>query len=136
MGVETLGERPTTAFILSLVGGIFIVIGGLVAAIISAIIGEVIDVIPGLGWLGGLVIVLGVLGLVFGIIVIVGAIMINSGVPEKVKTGSIIVLVFSILSLFVGGTGGFVIGFILGLIGGILGLTWKPEARAPPPPPS
>jgi len=131
-----LGEKPTAAFVLSLVSGIFIIIGGLVAAVISAVISGAFGVIPGLGRLGGLIIILGVLGFVFGIIVIVGAIMINSGVPEKVKTGSIIVLVFSILSLFVGGTGGFIIGFILGLIGGILGLTWKPEARAPPPPPS
>ncbi|MEM3990098.1 MAG: hypothetical protein QW479_06865 [Desulfurococcaceae archaeon] len=131
-----MGEKPTAAFVLSLISGIFIIIGGLVAAVISAVISEAFGVIPGLGRLGGLIIILGVLGFVFGIIVIVGAIMINSGVPEKVKTGSIIVLVFSILSLFVGGTGGFIIGFILGLIGGILGLTWKPEARVPPPPPS
>ncbi len=130
-----MGEKPTAAFVLSLVGGILIIIGGLVAAIISAVIGGAFGLIPGLEWLGGLIIVLGVLGLVFGIIVVVGAIMINSGVPEKVRMGSIIVLIFSILSLFVGGTGGFIIGFILGLIGGILGLTWKPEVRAPPPTP-
>ena len=90
-----MGEKPTAAFVLSLVSGIFIIIGGLVAAVISAVIGEAFGVIPGLGWLGGLIIVFGVLGLVFGIIVIVGAIMINSGVPEKVKTGSIIVLAVS-----------------------------------------
>ncbi|MEM2738969.1 MAG: DUF6114 domain-containing protein, partial [Candidatus Bathyarchaeia archaeon] len=58
-----------------------------------------------------------------------------SGEQGKVKTGSIIVLIFSILSLFVGGTGGFVIGFILGLVGSILGLTWKPSEETPPPPP-
>ncbi|MEM4427768.1 MAG: DUF6114 domain-containing protein [Zestosphaera sp.] len=51
--------------------------------------------------------------------------------PGRVKTGSILVLIFSILSLFTVG-GGFFIGFILGLIGGILGLTWKPPVRQEP----
>jgi len=34
------------------------------------------------------------LGLICGIVVIIGAIMINSADPSKVKTGSILVLVF------------------------------------------
>ncbi|MEM3090939.1 MAG: DUF6114 domain-containing protein [Candidatus Bathyarchaeia archaeon] len=53
--------------------------------------------------------------------------------PLKKQSPQPLGLIFSILSLFVGGTGGFVIGFILGLIGGILGLTWKPSEEAPPP---
>jgi len=119
-----------------LIAGVLILLGGIFGAIVGIIGGAMIGVIPGLGWLGGLVIILGFLGLIFGIIVIVGAVMINSGERDRVKTGSIIVLIFSILSLFVGGTGGFIVGFILGLIGGILGLTWKPtEEAAPPPPP-
>ena len=124
------------SFVLSLIAGVLILLGGIFGAIVGIIGGAMIGVIPGLGWLGGLVIILGFLGLIFGIIVIVGAVMINSGERDRVKTGSIIVLIFSILSLFVGGTGGFIVGFILGLIGGILGLTWKPtEEAAPPPPP-
>jgi len=112
------------------------ILGGLFSTIIAIIAGGFISIIPGMEWLGGLMIVLGILGLIFGIIVLVGAIMIYSGERSKVRTGSILVLVFSILNLIFGG-GGFFIGFILGLIGGILGLVWKPEARgeAPPPPP-
>jgi len=131
-----LGEKPTAAFALSLVGAIIMILGGLFSTIIAIIAGGFISIIPGMEWLGGLMIVLGILGLIFGIIVLVGAIMIYSGERSKVRTGSILVLVFSILNLIFGG-GGFFIGFILGLIGGILGLVWKPEARgeAPPPPP-
>lgn len=131
-----MGEKPTAAFILSLIGSILIIIGGLVGAAIGAVGGTAVGMIPGFSWLGGLIIILGVLGFIFGIIALIGAIMINSGEKGKVRTGSILVLVFSILSLFVGGTGGFIIGFILGLIGSILGLTWKPSVtEAPPPPP-
>lgn len=130
-----LVEKPTAAFVLSLIAGILILLGGIYGAIVGIIGGAIIGVIPGLGWLGGLIVALGFLGLIFGILVIVGAVMINSGERDKVKTGSIIVLIFSILSLFPGGIGGFVIGFILGLVGSILGLTWKPPEEAPPPPP-
>jgi len=129
-------EKPTAAFVLSLIGGILILLGGIVGAIIGIIGGAAISIIPGFGWLGGLIVILGFLGLIFGIIVIIGAVMINSGEKDKVRTGSILVLIFSILSLFVGGTGGFVIGFILGLVGSILGLTWKPAEAPPPPPPA
>ena len=130
-----MAEKPTAAFVLSLIGGILILLGGIFGAIIGIIGGAAMSIIPGFGWLSGLIIALGILGLIFGIIVILGAVMINSGERGKVRTGSILVLIFSILSLFVGGTGGFIIGFILSLIGSILGLTWKPSEEAPPPPP-
>jgi len=130
-----MAEKPTAAFVLSLTGGIFILLGGIIATYIWIIGSAAMSIIPGFGLFSGLIIALGILGLIFGIIVILGAIMINSGEREKVRTGSILVLIFSILSLFVGGTGGFIIGFILSLIGSILGLTWKPSEEAPPPPP-
>ena len=130
-----MAEKPTAAFVLSLIGGILILLGGIFGAIIGIIGGAAMSIVPGFGWLSGLIIALGILGLIFGIIVILGAVMINSGERGKVRTGSILVLIFSILSLFVGGTGGFIIGFILSLVGSILGLTWKPSEEAPPPPP-
>ena len=130
-----MAEKPTAAFVLSLIGSILIIIGGILGAIIGLIGGAMVGVIPGFEWLGGLIVILGFLGLVFGIISLIGSVMINSGEKGKVRTGSILVLIFSILSLFVGGTGGFVIGFILCLVGSILGLTWKPAEKPPPPPP-
>jgi len=77
---------------------------------------------------------IGVLGIVWGILVLVGAIMMNSEDKNKVKTGSILVLIFSILS-WAGAAGGIFIGFLLGLIGSILGLTWNPSRYETPPPP-
>jgi hypothetical protein len=128
-----MGEKPTAAFALSLVGAIFIIIGGIVYMALFSILGGLMSFIPGLEGLGDIFVIVGILGLIWGILVLVGAIMINSGEPSKVRTGSILVLIFSIISWF-GAAGGFLIGFLLGLIGAILGLTWKPE-KAPPPPP-
>jgi hypothetical protein len=126
-------EKPTAAFVLSLLGAIFIIIGGLVYAVIFSIIGGIFDFI-GFGGLGDLITILGVLRIVWGILVLIGAIMMNSEDKGKVRTGSILVLIFSILSWF-GAAGGLVIGFLLGLIGTILGLTWNPSRYEPPPPP-
>jgi len=130
-------ERPTAAFILSLIGGIFILIGSLIGSILAGILGGAMMLVPFLGGLGALVILIAILGVIFGIIIIIGAVMINSGDPSRVRTGSILVLIFSILSLLLTG-GGFIIGFILALVGGILGLVWKPSEQRgglPPPPP-
>jgi hypothetical protein len=129
-----MAEKPTAAFVLSLLGSIFIIIGGLIYAVIFSIIGGVFDFI-GLGGLGAMAMIIGVLGIVWGIITLVGAIMMNSEDKGKVRTGAILVLIFSILSWF-GAAGGLFIGFLLGLIGSILGLTWNPSRyEAPPPPP-
>jgi hypothetical protein len=130
-----MGEKPTAAFVLSLLAAIFIIIGGLFYVAVFSIIGGAMDFI-GLGGWGYSFVIFGVLGLVWGILTLIGAIMINSGDKNKVRTGSILVLIFSIISWF-GAAGGFFIGFLLGLIGAILGLTWHPSKseRAPPPPP-
>jgi hypothetical protein len=130
-----MGEKPTAAFVLSLLAAIFIIIGGLFYVVVSSWIGGALDFIGMGGW-GYSFVIIGVLGMVWGILTLIGAVMINSGEPSKVKTGAILVLIFSIISWF-GAAGGFFIGFLLGLIGAILGLTWKPERseRAPPPPP-
>jgi hypothetical protein len=128
-----MAEKPTAAFVLSLLGSIFIIIGGLIYAVIFSIIGGVFDFI-GFGGLGAMAMIIGVLGIVWGILTLVGAIMMNSEDKGKVRTGAILVLIFSILSWF-GAAGGIFIGFLLGLIGSILGLTWNPPRYETPPPP-
>ncbi|MEM4562164.1 MAG: DUF6114 domain-containing protein [Desulfurococcaceae archaeon] len=118
-------EKPTAAFVLSLIGGVLVILSSILVIVAGGLVGEILPVV------GGVVATVGVVGLFLGVLMIVGATMINTGEPGKVKTGSILVLVFSILSLFISG-GGFLIGFILGLIGGILGLTWKPPQKPAP----
>ena len=131
-----MADKPTAAFVLSLIGGIFIVIGGLVYIGLGSAIGSL-----GFGLGGSIVAAVGVFGLICGLLTILGAVWINSGEKDKIRNGAILVLVFSILS-WVGSFGGFFIGFLLGLIGAILGLTWNPPTMtstaptAPPAPPA
>ena len=128
-----MAEKPTAAFILSLLGAIFIIIGALGNLVLASIIGSYIGFLD-FGAFGGAIMVMAVLGMVWGILVLVGAIMINSADTNKVRIGAILVLIFSILS-WVGAYGGLFIGFLLGLIGSILALTWKPSRYYSPPPP-
>lgn len=119
-------EYPSTAFVLSLIGGIFILLGGIAEAALFALVGSaLLSFVPGLG---ALFLGLAIAALLFGLIIIVGAIQMRSN-PSSAKTWGIIVIVLAVISLF-GGGGGFIIGFILALIGGILALTWKPPQPA------
>ncbi len=113
-------EKPTTAFVLSLIAGIFIVIGALVFMSIGAIFSWV--PVAGLA-----VFLYGLVGLLWGVLVLIGAFMMYSK-PDQAKTGGVMVLIFSILSIF-GAAAGLVIGFILGIIGGALGIAWSPKKR-------
>jgi len=67
----------------------------------------------------------GLLGLIFGVIVIVSAIMLNSR-PHEHSTWGVLIVVFSVLSIFGGGMSGSGAGLVLGLVGGVLAITWKP----------
>ena len=113
---------PSTAYILSLIGGIFILLAGLAFAALYAAVGAVVFVfIPGLG---ALLLGLAVASILFGLIIIVGAVMLRSR-PESAKMWGVIIIVLAIISLF-GSAGGFFIGFILALIGGIMAIVWHP----------
>lgn len=130
-------ERPTTAFILSLIGGIFILLGGgMISMIGSYGFGGMMRgfsgyggmMSPGFGMMGGSgngFGFLGIVGLIFGLIVIISAFMLNSK-PEQHSTWGTLIVLFSVLSIFGSAMGGFGIGLILGLIGGVLAVTWKP----------
>jgi Na+(H+)/acetate symporter ActP len=60
------------------------------------------------------------------VIVIISTFMLKSK-REQHSTWGILIVLFSVLSMFVGPMGGMGIGLILGLIGGILAITWKPD---------
>ena len=97
-------NKPTAAFVLSLIGGIIIYGVGFT---------RTIRFTP-----------TGVFGIICGTLVILSSIMLYIK-PAMHKMWSKIIVIFSILS-WLGALGGLMIGFTLGLIGGILGFMWKP----------
>jgi len=117
-------NSPNTAYILSLIGGIFVLLAGIVLMIAGAVVTF---------FYFGIGAILGILGLFWGIAIIFSAVMLKNH-PDQHTTWGALILVFSLLS-WVGGLGGFLIGFILALIGGIMGLTWNPTPSVIPPPP-
>ena len=131
---ETAAPYPKTASILALVGGIFIIVGGVLFLGVAAYVVPHLDLsnikvpqgmdrasLPGL--ISGVLAVMGAFGLVCGAIVLVSATMLLAKVGQR-RTWGILILVFSVLSFI--GLGGFVIGAILGIVGGVLILRWRP----------
>jgi hypothetical protein len=136
-------ERPTTAFLLSLVAGVFIILGGGMMSMLGYGFMGMMDrygglggsygrwggmMGPGFGMMGFAFGMMGFLGLIFGVIVIISALMLNSK-PQEHTTWGTLVLIFSVISIFGSAMGGFGIGLILGIIGGILAITWKPPEK-------
>ena len=137
-------EKPTAAFILSLIGGIFILLGGgmrsmMVSYGFSSMMSDYwrYDGMmsqygwehgPGFGMMGRYAFggIFGLVSVLFGVSVIVGALMLYNNPAQHTKW-SIVILIFSVLSIFA--TAGFGTGFILGIIGGILALAWKPPKK-------
>ena len=101
---------------LTIVGGLFILGGGLVFALVGAIL-SLYGVWSGLFLIGVLV---GLLTLIVGVLMI--------AVPSAHSLWGILALLFAFVSIPFALVGGFVIGFLLTLIGGILALTWRPPA--------
>lgn len=127
---------PEAAFVLSLVGGVLILIGSVVVMMwafggmsawggpMGIMMGGYDGMMGGMGFSGmGIFGGMSFLGLIAGILVLVGAVMLRSR-PEQASTWGMIILVFSIVSLF--GMGGFFVGAALGFVGGLLAVTWRP----------
>ena len=124
MAVE---ERPYAAFVLSLIGGILILVSGLVGFIWLSwpvwggwgmgMMGR------GMmwGWMPWFWTVFPAVGLVSGAAVITSAFMFYNK-SGQAQTWGVILLVFAIISLL--STGGFLVGALLAIVGGILALTW------------
>ena len=111
-------EKATIGFIISLIGSILILVQGLLLIVSSFFIWHILEnIMRNIKFLSGMVTILGLITL----IIIFGAVLIYK--PGNETVGSILVLVFSIVSFFVGG--GFIVGTVLGIIGGILGLLKK-----------
>ncbi|MCP8304254.1 MAG: hypothetical protein H3Z50_02100 [archaeon] len=130
-------EKPEAAFILSLIGGVLMLVGGGMAFMwfmyggFGGMMGGFGGMMGGYHWMMGSFGVpfgfmggLSFIGLVSGIIVIIGAVMLNTR-PEEHKAWGTIILLFSIISFL--GMGGFYIGAVLGIVGGALALGWRPR---------
>lgn len=115
---EVSNEKPSAAYALSLVAGIFVILGGIAVTVVGALATFFIAGVGGL---------LGILGIVWGVLILVFASRLNSD-PSSHSTSGALIIVFSVLS-WVGSFGGLFIGFLLGLIGGILAITWNPSTQ-------
>ncbi len=125
------GSIKTTAFVLSLIAGILILLSSIMSLLMLAYYGASFGFFWGMmggymGMMGSLGVPFGsfigliLVGLVCGILVIIGAAMLNSH-PAEHRSWGIIILIFSIISLV--GMGGFFIGALLGIAGGALALS-------------
>lgn len=112
-------KRATAGFIISLIAGVLILINGLMFVVLAEFIESLGGALP--IFVEGIFATLAAIGVILAILVIIGAILIY--MPGKEIIGGILVIIFSILSIFIGG--GFLIGLILGIIGGALGLAKK-----------
>lgn len=117
-------EKPTTAYALSLIAGILMLVNG---ALIAGVPG-LLAAIPGTStipeFVFGIIWAVSIVILVFGVIVLLSAVMLYRN-PKSKTTWGVLILLFSILSIL--GGGGFLVGTILGIIGGALALAWKPK---------
>ena len=140
--------KPVAAFILSLVAGVFILLGsvgmsmfalgfpgmmmggiegmqvgtGMTARMMASMMGGMM--VP---WMLGSVSVLAAVGLASGIMVILGSVMLYTRPAENYLWGALI-LAFSVVSLL-GSMGGLLVGLVLGMLGGILALTWTDAGK-------
>ena len=115
-------QRPIIGFILSLVGAVLILLRGIVRIVVGHDILNFAgsDVIKHRLFAGIAFTILGGVAVIFAIIIIVGAYLMYTGMTA---VGGTIVIIFAVLSIFVGS--GWLIGLVLALIGGILGLLKK-----------
>jgi TRAP-type uncharacterized transport system fused permease subunit len=118
------GKMPIEAFIFSLISALLILFNSLMLAINPALIGVQKEITDPL-------VILAIITLIFGIMVLLGAILIYK--DTKVRSGPVIVLIFSLMSLIIGGAIAhlhFIVAFIFGIMGAICGLNWKPKKSA------
>jgi len=120
-----------TAFMLSLIGGILMLLNGGMSFMMLTfygadfgfmwgMMGGYMGMMGSLGFPFGSFLGLMLVGLVCGVIVTIGALMLNYRPVER-RSWGIVILIFSVISFL--GMGGFYIGAILGVAGGALALS-------------
>jgi hypothetical protein len=119
--------RPVAAMVLATLGGIFIILGGIAELFVGTAISSAFY-----GNFGGILIVSGFVGVAAGGTVL-GLGILTYTHPEQHTVYGVLILVFSVVSLF-SFFGGFFLGFVLGLVGGILAIVHNPAPVAWPAP--
>jgi hypothetical protein len=132
-------QGPGISYILSLIGGLIVLLYGFMSLVMFALYGPYWGGIG--GWMSGMMgsyhefmgiyggstelfAVLSVISLVCGILIIVGASMLRAHPKEHAMWGTVII-VFSAISFV--GMGGFFIGAVLGIIGGAFAISYRPR---------
>jgi len=144
-------ETPTTAFILSLIAGVLILLSGILTSVwfmnggysfnygnggmmngyggmmggFSGMMTGYQNMMSGLGVHSSYMTGFSIIGLIAGILVMIGAIMLNARPSEHTTWGAVIIA-FSVISFL--GMGGFWIGALLGIAGGAVALAWRPRS--------
>ena len=120
-------KRLSSAFALSLVGGILIIFGGILMGLLFSHFQTWMNGMMGGGMMGGM------MGgwffgipLIAGILVILGAVMMNIR-PQETTLWGIVVLVFSVIGFT--GMGLSIVGAIIGIIGGAMAISKGTSAR-------
>ncbi|WP_174448299.1 DUF6114 domain-containing protein [Conexivisphaera calida] len=116
--VQEVQNYPRTAYTLSLVAGILMIVSSAIEAVMVPFF-MMAHAFFRMAPLEGAAL----FGLISGIIVLISATMLRSR-PAEGTTWGILIIVFSIFSFF--GMGGFVVGAILGIIGGAFALSHAP----------
>lgn len=126
-------ERPTAAFVLSLIAGLWmLVMGGWMWSWGEAWGSGWSGLGPGMmgpggaGWMWGHGLMLWApwLGALVGIVVLVGAAALYAR-PEAASTWGIVIVVASAVNLFLGMGG--LLASVLGIIGGAIAAYWRPQ---------
>lgn len=120
MNGQTTQNKPTAAYILSLLAGIFNMGGGAVLLVLGIIVSDSYSDYYFYDFsLGAVILIgLGLWALIGGLILTMAAVKLSSNPLEHTKWG-VIILIFSIVT-----------SSILGIIGGILALAFTPETVA------
>ncbi len=106
--------KPTAAFALSIIAGLVTILGAFLLT--SSPLFLITD--------PSLAVMVQIWGTIAGLLVMVGSWLLYNNAAQR-KLGSILVLVFSLISLNI-------LGLILGLIGGFLGFTFKSSSTTSP----
>jgi hypothetical protein len=135
-----MADRPTSAFAFSLIGGVITVIFSLLSInswlFMYSNAGTTFTYslwyfVGSVDFTAMEALVLFVIGVVCGLLIVFGAVLQYSGQKSRVRNGSIIALIATIVGVPASYFGMFV-GGILSIIGAYLGLTWKPRDEMTP----